>query len=92
VVNRFSLNFNKKAVIKPGRLGLELKDHELLSGFSISKIDSSLVNETWNPVWGEVKTIRNHYRELVVTLVQKETSRSMRLRFRLFNDGLRLSL
>src|SRR5882762_2064742 len=70
----YQLTFNKKSVVKPGKLGLELKDHPLTSGFSIAKIDSSLVDENWNPVWGEVKTIRNHYRELVVTLLQKETS------------------
>ncbi len=84
----YQLAFHKKAIVKPGKLGLELKDHALLSGFSITKIDSSLVDDSWSPVWGEVKTIHNHYRELTVTLFQKETSRSMRLKFRLFNDGL----
>jgi len=84
----YQLAFNKRPVVKPGKLGLELKDYALLSGFSIVKTDSALVDENWNPVWGEVKTIRNHYRELTVTLLQKETSRTMRMRFRLFNDGL----
>jgi len=84
----YQLTFNKKGVVKPSKLGLELKDHALTSGFSISKIDSLLVDENWSPVWGEVKTIRNHCRELAVTLLQKETLRTMRLRFRLFNDGL----
>jgi len=84
----YQLVFNKKTVVKPGLLGLELKDHQLLSGFSIIKVDSSLVDDSWNPVWGEVKTIRNHYHELSVTMLQKETARTLRLRFRLFNDGL----
>src|SRR5579859_36963 len=84
----YQLTFNKKAVIKPARLGLELKDHALTSGFSITKVDSSLVDENWSPLWGEVSTIRNHYRELVVTLLQNETARTLRLRFRLFDDGL----
>src|SRR5882724_8093972 len=85
----YQLSLGKKDVIKPGKLGLELKGQpNLVSGFSIAKIDSALVDENWNPVWGEVKTIRSHYRELAITLLQKETSRSMRLRFRLFNDGL----
>src|SRR5438132_657766 len=87
----YQLVFNKKVVIRPGKLGLELKGQpNLLAGFSIDKIDSTLVDESWNPVWGEVKTIRNNYRELVATLVQKETSRTMRLHFKLFNDGLGL--
>src|SRR5258707_4781211 len=85
----YQLAFGKTAVVKFSKLGLELKgQRNLLNGFSITKIDSSLVDGNWNPVWGEVKTIRNHYRELAITLLQKETSRTMRLRFRLFNDGL----
>src|SRR5882762_3047842 len=59
----YQLDFNKKQVVKPGKLGLELKGQSLLSGFSIVKLDSAMVDENWNPVWGEVKTIRNHYRE-----------------------------
>src|SRR5689334_20615953 len=82
----YQLSFSKKHVVKPGKLGLELKGQpNLMAGFSIVKIDSALVDENWNPVWGEVKTIRNNYRELAITLSQKETSRTMRLRFRLFN-------
>jgi hypothetical protein len=45
-------------------------------------------DESWQPVWGEVKTIRNHYNELAVTLTQAVTSRTLRVRFRVFDDGL----
>src|SRR5258708_4885541 len=85
----YQLTFSNKSVIKPSKLGLELKGQpNLLAGFSITKIDSSLVDGNWNPVWGEVKTIRNHYCELAVTLLQKETSRTSRLLFRLFNEAV----
>lgn len=58
-------------------------------GFVISNIDSNYIDETWNPVWGEVKTIRNNYRELAVTLSQPSIKdRQIIIRFRLFNDGL----
>ena len=46
------------------------------------------VDESWQPVWGEVKTIRNHYNELALTLTQAQTQRTMLVRFRLFDDGL----
>ena len=39
-------------------------------------------------MWGETKNIRNHYNELVFTLTQAQTERSMLLRFRVFDDGL----
>ena len=85
----YQLQLNEKAIIKESKLGLELKDTEsLLDGFELSKTDKSTFDETWKPVWGEVKEIRNHYNEMAVTLTQNATKRSMLIRFRLFNDGL----
>lgn len=78
-----------KAVIKDSKLGLELAEQtDLLDGFVIDKIDTSTFYEQWNPVWGEVSTIVNNYKQLQVTLTQSETKRSMIVTFRLFNDGL----
>lgn len=86
----YKLNMGKKEVIKTSKLGIILKDSApLITGFTISKTDSSLVDQSWDPVWGEVKTIKNNYRELAITLIQKEQkNRTMIIRFRLFNDGL----
>jgi len=86
----YQLSYKKKAVIKTSKLGLETKDvPSFLEGFSLSKSEESTFDESWNPVWGEQKTIRNHYKELVVTLTQKSIKdRHIRIRFRLFNDGL----
>ena len=89
-VPSYSLTFKDKAVVKTSKLGLELKNDKksLLNDFTITDTKTANVDESWNPVWGEVKTIRNHYNELAVTLDQKETGRKMIIRFRLFNDGL----
>jgi hypothetical protein len=58
-------------------------------GFTIAKIDSSATDETWAPVWGEVKQIRNRYKELSVTLQQAAAkNRRLVVRFRLYDDGL----
>ncbi len=57
-------------------------------GFSVADVSRSTFDETWSPVWGEESSIRNHYNELLVSLVQTETSRKMNIRFRLFDDGL----
>ncbi len=86
----YTLLFKGKEVIKPSKLGLELKNtnRSLLDSFSITKIDTSVFDETWKPVWGESATIRNHYHEMTVSLQQKSTERLVILRFRLFNDGL----
>ncbi|MDN5288680.1 MAG: alpha-glucosidase [Mucilaginibacter sp.] len=89
-VPTYQLNYKQKQVIKTSKLGLETKDvPSFLDGFSISKTEQSTFDESWDPVWGEEKTIRNHYNELLVTLTQKAVQdRYIRIRFRLFNDGL----
>ena len=85
----YELYYKGKAVIKPSKLGLELKDDPgLMNGFTIEKSETSTLDETWQPVWGEEKEIRNHYNELAVTLDQKAQERDILIRFRLFDDGL----
>ena len=89
-VPQYRLSFGKRAVILPSRLGLELKKmSSFLSGFAVARIESSLVDDSWQPVLGEMKTIRNNYRELKVTLRQPASGdRTMIITFRLFNEGL----
>lgn len=88
-VPTYQLTYKGKTVIKPSHLGLELKGaSNLTGGFTLAKADTASFDETWQPVWGETKNIRNNYRELAVTLQQAATQRHMVVRFRLFNDGL----
>lgn len=86
----YSLTYKGKDVIKQSKLGLELKDDEfsLLEGFNVEDTVTSTFDETWEPVWGEEKEIRNNYKELAVTLNQEQADRKIIVRFRLFNDGL----
>lgn len=88
-VPTYSLTYKGRAVIKPSHLGLELKEGPgLTNGFAVSEAKTTAFDQTWTPVWGEVKTIRNHYNELTVTLTQAATKRVMVLHFRVFDDGL----
>ena len=86
----YELSYKNKDVIKPSHLGLELKDDKksLLNDFAILKTENSTFDDTWTPVWGEEKEIRNHYNELAVSLKQNKTNRIVIIRFRLFNEGL----
>ena len=89
-VPTYQLSYKNQEVIKPSHLGLELKDDEksLLDDFEILNTENSTFNETWTPVWGEEKEIRNEYHELAVSLKQNQTNRTIIIRFRLFNEGL----
>ena len=87
----YELMYKGKTVIKPSKLGLELKDDPgLMNDFTMTDVKTSSFDETWEPVWGEVKQIRNHYNEMAVTLHQKEQDRDIIIRFRLFDDGMGL--
>ena len=87
----YSVSFRGKPVIKLSRLGYELHNAEnLLEGFTQTGEKTSTFDETWTPVWGENKTIRNHYKELLVGLIQEKTGRVMNLRFRVYDEGVGL--
>lgn len=85
----YSMTYKNKPVIKPSTLGLELTDApDLTDGFQIVGTKTDSKDETWQPVWGENKDIRNHYNELLVELKQPKTERLMNLRFRVYDDGM----
>lgn len=60
----------------------------LMANFELDRIDSCRFSENWTPVWGEEASISNVYNEYCFTLRQRQPSRYIRIRFRLFNEGL----
>ena len=77
----YSMTYKGKDVVLPSHLGLELAkdkhaslglgERDLMDGFTIEKEETSSFDETWQPVWGETRDIRNHYNEYAVTLMQQ---------------------
>ncbi len=85
----YQLNLNEETIVAKSKLGFELKDMQSLrSGFILKEEGTRSFDETWEPVWGETKTIKNKYNELLVQLEQPTTKRLLNIRFRLFDDGL----
>lgn len=88
----YKMDYNNKPVIATSRLGLELKNQKsLLDGFKMERVSRSSFEETWQPVWGEQSSIRNHYNEMAVCLSQPDDNghlREMIVRFRLYDDGV----
>lgn len=82
----YSLDFGQRHVVLPSRMGFELEYGDLATGFSVTDARTDSFDETWQPVWGEEDSIRNHYNELAVDL-DKDGER-MTVRFRLYDDGL----
>ncbi|MBA4318644.1 MAG: alpha-glucosidase, partial [Flavobacterium sp.] len=85
----YSVNYKNKPVILESALGIKLKDKTALdANFQIESSKKTTFNESWKPVLGEQSTIVNHYNELLVSLVQKETNIKMNIIFRIFDEGV----
>ncbi len=85
----YQVNYKGHPVVVPSKLGVELVSGEnLTDGFRLDSLSMNSFDETWQPVWGEVKEIRNRYNEMAVTLNQPSTDRYMIIRFRAFDDGV----
>ena len=86
----YAVFYGTKPVIKPSRLGLSFADGKGFDGpIVLVGSETKDVDETWQPVWGEVKNIRNHYQQLTVHLRQPAASgRKLDVVFRVFADGV----
>ncbi|XWW47483.1 glycoside hydrolase family 97 protein [Fibrella sp. USSR17] len=86
----YRVTYKGKRVIEPSSLGFILsKPAVSLTRFTVVGVDSVTIDDTWKPVWGEVSQIRNHCKELRVTLADQSGSGiQMQVRFRVFNDGI----
>ncbi|MDB5209912.1 MAG: glycoside hydrolase family 97 protein, partial [Sediminibacterium sp.] len=85
----YSVYYKNQAVVSSSELGFVLTDDkDLHTGFEVTKTETKSVDETWQPVWGEVKNIRNHYQQLAVHLKQKTSNLLLDIVFKVFEDGV----
>jgi hypothetical protein len=100
-VPHYELHRDGKPVVLASCMGFELEwRDDLAHAFVLKEVQRSSFDEVWQPVWGEEANIRNHYNEMLVTLVQPVGSvhsmdsstykrpTVMQIRFRLYDDGL----
>lgn len=87
----YSLSYQSRLVILPSQLGIEfLNWPSMMEGFEMGETRHTTFDETWQPVWGEVANIRNHYNEMAVTVNQPATKRHIIIRFRVYDEGIGL--
>jgi hypothetical protein len=77
-------------VILTSVLGFSLAKPDLsLNEFTLLKIDSTVFDDTWKPIWGETNSIRNNYKELIFHLTRKSApSIKLNIIFRMFENGI----
>ncbi|HWK03958.1 MAG TPA: glycoside hydrolase family 97 protein [Puia sp.] len=101
----YEVAFDGKPVVLPSRLGFKLnEDSVFFKGFQWKGMERKSVDTVWETVWGETRTIRDHYEQLVVHLekggavsggavasMEKGAATPLRkldIIFRVFEDGV----
>lgn len=89
-VPQYCVYFDHKPVINWSALGFVLdSDSSFYKDFELINTEKRSMDETWQPVWGEVKNIRDHYEELKISLRNKKApGRLLNIVFRVFADGV----
>jgi len=87
---QYQISYKSKEVIAPSSLGFTFKKPVAdLRKFNVIRIDSSTFDETWSPILGEVKDIRNQYKQLSLELKDAGISGiSIQINFRIYDDGI----
>jgi hypothetical protein len=87
---QYHIFHKSKEAIAPSTLGFTLKKPLAdLRKFTVIRIDSSTFDETWSPLLGEVKEIRNQYNALTIDLKDAGNSGiNLQILFRIYDDGL----
>jgi len=85
----YNIKYHNQLVIADSNLGLAIKDAiPLESGFEIVNVSRTSYDNTYSPVYGERKIIRDHYNQLVAELKEsRPPHRRLILTFRAYNEG-----
>jgi alpha-glucosidase len=84
----YSVTAGKELLIRPSDLGLMLKDQGgFMWNMQLVDVTHSAHDSQWDLPWGERKTIRENYREMLVEVENPERS-PLLIRFRAFDDGI----
>lgn len=86
----YSVFRNNVPIINESKLGLVLKDLPRFDeNFEIISTEKTSVNQNWEPVWGELKTIEDKHEQLYLKLKQKDKqARLLDIIFRVFDEGV----
>ncbi|MBV6644282.1 MAG: glycoside hydrolase family 97 protein [Cyclobacteriaceae bacterium] len=84
----YQVAYSGEELIAPSAMGFTLSEQNAFEkGLSIESIRQSSYDETWEQVWGEVSSIRNHYIQAEVSLRNPENLK-LKIVFRVYNNGV----
>ncbi len=81
----YSISYQQKPVVLSSTLGLNGWER----GFVLADVSFSKKDTTWKPVYGERNQVRDHYEEMMVTLLRNNNERSkLQIQVRAYNEGI----
>ncbi len=87
-IPRYAVSYDQQPVILSSQLGFSLNtDTSFFKDFHLLGVERDSMDQTWQPVWGEVKNIRNRYSEARIHL-QHKNGRLLDIVFRVFSEGV----
>ena len=86
----YRVSHNGTPLVADSALGFQFENAPpLKSDLDVRSVRRDRRDTVWRPVWGEYKTIRNHYNALTLDLrEQVAPRRALQLEFRVFDDGV----
>ncbi|MDZ8120038.1 glycoside hydrolase family 97 protein [Pontiella agarivorans] len=85
----YSVDFKKGNIIAESPLGLSLIDGSFSGKLTVVNSVRGSHDPPWDTVWGENKTYRDHYNELILNVEDDQAvPKKMQIIFRAFNDGI----
>lgn len=83
----YSTIFDSDTIIAPSPLGLVLGRQDSLHRFRIVSVDSVLIKEEWQPLYGTTSHIKNHFRQVRITTRSIPANHQVVIEFRIYDDG-----
>ncbi|WPP50825.1 glycoside hydrolase family 97 protein [Catalinimonas niigatensis] len=86
----YAVKHQGTTIIDRSTMGFDFQDQPSLErGFEMTGSDTKTFDERWEMPWGEQRTVRNHYHELIVNLREKQApERRLDIYFRAYDDGI----
>jgi alpha-glucosidase len=85
----YSVSYNGKAVLLESALGVVFESDPFEGGFEVIDTQSISCDSTWEMVWGQNKTVRDHYNQTTIKLRELgKLKRKLDVIFRAYDDGI----
>lgn len=87
-ISDFIITVNNYKVIEKISPGLRINDIDYTS-FKVLSVDESKTSETWKPVWGKQRVVKNNYNQISIKLKPDNGKiKEILMEIRVFNDGI----